>query len=378
MPMNAVSDLRTGLSDLAKRSVSLMKACNNDGSIKLYLVLPMIGLLGYDSSDPLEVYPNHESDLIEHDGDKRAFVADFAILNDGAPVIAFGAARIGVELKAKRDEIASYFNAWPTAKLAVLTNGILFEFYVDSIEPGTMDAEPFLAFDLQTIAQGGVPDDVIETLIHATKASLDPDMIAERAHIQLVRKRLRTAFVEEAQSPSDDLCRMMMTRIGFAGVRPEAIARHYAPLVKTALEEALVLPVVQRLKVGGPSDGKSGGMKPHVGQKIAAAERELAIFNTVRRRLAFLVQDEAMYQAIDRIDFKDYVGKLVVYFDRDPKGRLFELIRGVDGNDKFIFEEPHGVIVSKSMADIDSALITVFEAKVREIDGTVAKTKRSA
>jgi hypothetical protein len=366
--MNAVSELRGTLLDLARRSVSVMKACNNEESIKLYLVLPMIGLLGYDSTDPLEVYPNHETDLAA-DGSRPPFKADFAILSGGQPVIAFAAGRSSALLSDKRDAIANYFAGWPSTKLACVTNGILFEFYVDSTTPGAMDAEPFLTVDLETIAQGGVPDDIIETLVYATKGAFDPDMIAERAHLQLVRKRLRTAFVEEAQTPSDAFCQLMMQRIGFGSVPAAAITRHYAPVVKAAFEEALVLPVVQRLRAGGAVDGKSGPAKPQISQRISAAERELAVFNAVRRRLAFLVGDNAGFEAIERVDYKDFVGKVVVYFDRDPKGRLFELIRGADGFDKFIFPDPHGEIITNDLAAIDGALKAVFEQRVREIDG---------
>ena len=83
--MNAVSELRAGLIAVAKRSIALAKACNNEESTRLYLLLPVIGLLGYDSSDPLEVYPNHETDPIGGEVHR----ADFAILSSGAPVIAF-------------------------------------------------------------------------------------------------------------------------------------------------------------------------------------------------------------------------------------------------------------------------------------------------
>jgi hypothetical protein len=373
--MNAVSELRGSLLDLARRSVTLVKACNNEESIKLYLVLPMIGLLGYDSTDPLEVYPNHETDA--DPAGRPPDKADFAILSSGLPVIAFGVGRTPADLVARREAIARYFAVWPTAKLACITNGLTFEFYVDSVAPGAMDPEPFLTFDLETIAQGGVPDEVVETLVFATKGALDPDMIAERAHLQLVRKRLRTAFVEEVQSPSQAFCQLMMERIGFAGVPSQAIARHYAPIVKAAFEEALVLPVVQRLKAGGTSDGKSSG-KPLLAQKVAAAERELAIFNAVRRRLAYLVSDPSLFDAIDRVDYKDFVGKIVIYFDRDPKGRLFELIRGVDGYDKFIFAEPYGELVTNDLNAIDEPLKAVFELRVREIDGGAAAPSRAA
>lgn len=372
--MSAVNELRQSLTEIAKRSVALMKACNNEESIKLYLALPMIGLLGYDSSDPLEVYPNHETDPV----DGRVWRADFAILNAGEPVIAFGVGRNATDMAVKKLATGAYFAAWPSTKLAVLTNGIIFEFFVDSGHSNVMDAEPFLSFDLETIAQSTPGDDVLETLVYATKGAFDPDMIAERAHLQLVRKRMRTAFIEEAQTPSEEFCRMMLARIGFAEVRKEAIDRHYAPIVKGALEEALVLPVVQRLRSGNGGDGKSGGMKPQLSQRIAAAERELAIFNYARRRLAFLVGDEALFNAIDRIEFKDYVGKLVVYFDRDPKGRLFEMIRGTDGYDKFIFAEPFGEIATDRLTDIDKALKAAFEARVAEIDGGREAAQRAA
>ena len=362
--MNALGELRENLAAVAKRSVGLVPACNNEASIRLYLVLPMIALLGYDSSNPLEVYPNHEADAA---ADGHIARADFAILSPGGPVIAVSAARSAGDLGAKRGELARYFGGWPSAKLGVVTNGILFEFYVDSAMPRQMDEQPFLTLDLESVARNGAPDEVLESLVFATKAAFDPDMIAEKAHLQVVRKRLRTAFIEEAQSPSSELCRVMLHQIGFPNVRKEAIERHYVPLVKTAFEEALVLPVVQRLRSAAAADGNAGVSLP-VAPKIAAAERELAIFNYIRRRLAFLVKDEQAFAAIDRLGFKDYVGKIVVYYDREPKGRIFELIRGSEGYDKFIFPEPFAEIVTNVIATIDEPLRTTFMARVREID----------
>ena len=147
----AATDLRTALTDLAKRSAIIAKACNNDESVKLYLVLPMLRALGYDSNDPLEVYPNHETDPVSGPGGAKVHTADFAILKAGQPVIAIGAARTPADLTAKRATIATYFNAWPSVKVALLSNGQRFEFFVDSQAPGTMDTEPFLTLDLETM-----------------------------------------------------------------------------------------------------------------------------------------------------------------------------------------------------------------------------------
>jgi predicted type IV restriction endonuclease len=375
MTAAAATELRIALAEVAKRSMGLVKACNNEESIKLYLVLPVLRALGYDSGDPLEVYPNHETDPVMSPAGAKIYTADFAILRAGEPVIAIGAGRTAADLALKRQSIGTYFSAWPSAKLGIVANGVVFEFYVDSLEPGTMDLEPFLSLDLQTIADNGVPDDVIETLVHATKPLLDPDKIAERAHLQLVRKRLRMAFVEEVQKPSDDLCRAMMGRVGFPGVRREAIERHYGAIVKAAFEEALVLPVVQRLKAGGVGDGVASGIKMDVSQSLASAEHEIALIAALRRRLAYLCDDDAQYQAIDGLRVQAAVGRLVIYLEQDPEGRIVEIIRGAGASDKFVFADTD--IVTANLADIDAALKAAFVAKLAALEPVASRARKA-
>lgn len=371
-----MTDLRTSILDLARRSASIAKACNNDESVRLYLVLPMLRALGYDSTDPLEVYPNHQTDPQPGPDGPQVHTADFAILRNGQPVIAIGAARAANDVAAKRQVIARYFSAWPSAKVAMLSNGLVFEFYVDSQSTGVMDPEPFLTIDLETMGEAGPSPDAVETLQYATKADLDPDRIAERAHLGLVKKRLRTAFIEEAQAPSEDLTRAMMARVGFPGVRREAIEKHYASLIKSAFEEALVLPVVQRLKSSGMADGMASGLKLDVNQTLASAEREIALFNQIRRRLAFLVDSEAQYQALDTLVCTNSIGRLTVSLERDPDGRIVDVVRGSGASDRYIF--PDQEIVTDNVADLDQPLKAAFLARLASLDAAAAANARKA
>jgi hypothetical protein len=370
----APQELRTGLVELAKRSVGLVKACQNEESIKLYLVLPLLAVLGFDAADPLEVYPNHETDPVADAAGPRVYTADFAILKAGAPVLAVGAARTA-DLPAKRATIAAYAAAWPTAKLAIVGDGIRFDLYVDSVSPGVLDAEPFLTLALDTIAASGVSDEVADTLIHVTKAQFDPDRIAEIAHLQLVRKRLRAAFAEEAQSPSDDLARAMMTRIGMPGLPAEVIARHYGSFIKSAFEEALVLPVVQRLKAVG--DGVASNMKLDVTQALAAADHERSILAHLRRRLAYLAETEAEFSAVERVVGVSYIGRLVVALDRDPDGRICDIVPSADGVDVYTFAALPGTIRATDTAALDAALRGAFIAAL-EAAGPTAPVLRKA
>src|SRR5262245_66590120 len=103
--MNPFNELRAGLCALAKRSVGLMGACGNAESTKLYLALPMLGLLGYDYSNPYEVYPEH----MAHFDPSKPIKADLAIMRDGKPVIGIECKKVGSDLIAPRRAMPPYF-----------------------------------------------------------------------------------------------------------------------------------------------------------------------------------------------------------------------------------------------------------------------------
>lgn len=351
--MSTVQELQSGLAATAARVVGLMPACGNEQSTRLYLVLPMLGLLGYDASNPYEVYPDHAAAPVGLEGGHSI---DFAVLQGGQPVIGVACVQARAALDGKENALRAYFSAAKSVRVGILTNGTAYRLYVDAEQPGVMDSEPVLSFDLELIATGGVAPDVLETLALVTKERFAPDEIAEQAHLMLVRKRLRSAVLSEAQAPSEALCRALLARIGFSNVPKAAIDRHYATLVKAAIEEALVLPVAQRL-----------GAEPAAGSAIASSERELALFNYIRRRLAFLVKDEALFAAIERVDFQVSLGRVTVFVDDPKSGVLFELVRGGDGRDEFVFPDPAGATRIGNVADIDAALAAAFAARVRDL-----------
>lgn len=363
--MTTANALRAGLQAVAKRSFSIVTACSNVQSTKLYLVLPVLGLLGYDCSDPFEVYPDH---AVGGDGFDTVR-CDFAILKDGIPVVAVSAVAAGRDLYEARAPLRRYFDAAPDVKLGILTNGVLFEFFVDASVKDVMDDEPFLTLDLESIARAGVSDDVIEALLPATKDHFTPETIAEAAHIQLVRKRLRAAFVAEAKSPSETFCRFALNRIGVGAVGKEVIDRYYAPMIQTAFEESLIVPAVARLRSQTTKDGHGLMLSMPLGTRLESAAHEIAIVAYIRRRLSYLADDEMLFDAVENVQCRDYIGRLSIFYDRERMGHLFDYFEGADGYDKFVFPEPIGEIVTNNLLEIDSALKTVFAARVKELGG---------
>lgn len=381
-------ELRNALLVVAKRSISIVKGCSNIESTRLYLALPFLGMLGYDHSNPYEIFPEHRTATF----DGRLVKVDFAVLRDGAPIIGMECRVAGASL-GDRENLSAYFRAMPSVKLAIQTNGTLFAFFVASDASDVMDPEPFLTLDLESLLTTGVSDDVAEYLSLLTKQNIASGKLIEAMHLQLVRKRLRKAFLEEAAAPSAAFCRFALERIGVRSSRPEHIEKMYAPLVKSALEESLILPLVQKMRHGyietespimppplpkpapAPMTAPApmAAPAPPMSPRMHGAEEEPAILGYVRRRLAYLLKDETLFSAIEHVHAKDYVGRIVLYYDRgERKGRMFDYIMGDDGTERYIFPEPIGEIRTRQVKDIDQALQTIFMANAREL-GTPAQ-----
>jgi len=114
--------------------------CANEEQTKLYLVLPFLRLLGYDALDPSQVVAESSADF----SDKYKNRVDFLLVADGIPAIALECKPYGADLKNDRGQLKSYFNALSGGRVGALTNGLEYEFFIDSGESNHMDDEPFL------------------------------------------------------------------------------------------------------------------------------------------------------------------------------------------------------------------------------------------
>lgn len=358
MPQPPV-DLRARVVGFGNLLAAKRTACTNEESTKLFLILPFLAVLGYDPLNPYEVYPEHAATFDPTTANK----VDFAVLRDGVPVIAIECKRAGADLANYRGQLRRYFNALRPVKLGILTNGIVWEFFVDSDDENLMDEEPFLTLDLEAIAGVGIGDEMLNAVASITKASYEPTAIAEMAHVLLVQKRLRLAVAQELRAPSIDFCRSLLKKIGEKNLQERTIRGRYEPMVKSAIVDVVQGQATQRSTAHQEPDASPSD------PRVVTTERELQIFAYARHRLAYLVSDERCYRAIQQMLYKDYIGKLVVFLEFKQKGWLFDYLEGSDGCDKFIFPDPFGKITTRNLLDIDAPLKAVFERRVLELTG---------
>lgn len=362
--MSALRELRALLTGVAERSNIIKSHCNNEESTKLYLVLPVIGALGYDYTDPLVVQPELPADFRTGAVDR----VDFAIMQNGVPVVAIECKSVGSDLPASRGQLRAYFSALQSVRLGILTDGIVFEFFVDCDQPNVMDSEPFVTLDLEAATRSAIPVDVLEALNLLSRDNFQPEEVADLADVRLVARRLRSLLVQEMRAPSDDLCRLMLQRLGLKNVRRSSIQTRYSSLIRDAFEQAVVIPVVDRLRAQPTQATALPTDQEGVTEGIVTTDRELAVYRYARQRLAYLAKDEQQFAAIERLQYQDYLGKFAVYYEQIRKGRLFDFIEGSNGYDKFVFPLPGVVeIVTNNMKDLDEPLHAIFSQRIREM-----------
>ncbi|WP_291366059.1 type I restriction endonuclease [Acetobacter sp. UBA5411] len=366
-------DFRQKFKTFSERMIGISTRCTNEEATKLFLVLPLINFLGYDTMNPDEVCPEHNADFSE----KYKNRVDFAILKEGEPVIAIECKSLGAELKDDRGQLRSYFNAAPTVKMGVITDGMAYEFYADSDEPNMMDSNAFLSFDLHDIAKGKIEDSVVDGLKSLQKSNFDPENIGAEAKRKLIFQNLVQQIEELAKEPSDAFVRLLLQGIGLSNIRSKAMA-DYIILTKSAFGEFINLRILQRLDL--PAKDKEAD-KPLVAAdvpksdaddnkepEIIPSETEMEVFEYTKKRLAFLSDTDELFSAIDSIEFKDYKGKFVVFYEKERAGRLFDLYESKDAKYKFDFGEAFGgEITTNSLSDIDTTLITIFKERVADI-----------
>ena len=113
-------------------------------STKMSLVMPFFSMLGYDIFNASEIVPEYTCDVATKKGEK----VDYAILKDGDPIMLIEVKRAGLKLqKQQQGQLYRYFST-NRCRIAILTNGIVYQFFSDLNVPNVMDDDPFLSFNL--------------------------------------------------------------------------------------------------------------------------------------------------------------------------------------------------------------------------------------
>jgi predicted type IV restriction endonuclease len=294
-------------------------------------VMPFIStVLGYDVFNPAEVIPEFTADV----GTKRGEKIDYAIAHEDKIQLLVEVKKINDPLRIEHaSQLFRYF-AVTNARIAILTNGEVYQFYTDLDAPNRMDAKPFLVLDFSALDETLLPE-----LAKLTKESFDLDSVISAAGELKYIGQLKRVLAAQFKQPEDEWVRFLTTRV-YEGSFTQRVREQFVPLVSKAARQFLTEQVNDRLKnaLGGPdayvsvsstpaeaeqppADGPDEAVMKAVDAngEIVTTEDELEGFRIVRAIVCGVV-DVARVVARDT---KTYCGVLLDDNNRKPVARLW-------------------------------------------------------
>ncbi|SLJ90963.1 type I restriction endonuclease [Arthrobacter sp. P2b] len=233
------------LSALAAKVRQQRDVIQTEEATKNAFVMPFIStILGYDVFNPLEVVPEFIADV----GLKKGEKIDYAIVKDGEVQILIECKKSTEPVKIEHaSQLFRYF-AVTNARIAILTNGEVYQFFTDLDAPNRMDAKPFLVLDLNDIDQSLIPE-----LQKLSKEVFDLDSIISAAGELKYIGELKRTLAAQFKEPEDEWVKFLTGRV-YPGPYTQKVREQFTALVSKASKQFLNDQVNERLKkaLGAP------------------------------------------------------------------------------------------------------------------------------
>ncbi len=189
---------------LSARIRDLKEHATTEESTKIALINPFLQVLGYDTSDPRVVC----FEFIADTGTKKGEKVDYAIKRDNEIIMLIEAKKAGGPLDAnKANQLHRYFHN-TSARIAILTNGICYEFYSDLDKENVMDEKPFMIFDFEN-----VDERLVSELRKLANENFNVDAALVAAQDLKHMRQIKNILKNEFHSPSDEFIKLIASKI---------------------------------------------------------------------------------------------------------------------------------------------------------------------
>jgi len=313
-------DFKDSIKQISERIEKLKGNLHTEEATKNALIMPMIQSLGYDVFNPLEVMPEYICDI----GTKKGEKIDYAIMNNGEPILLIECKHWNQELTLHDNQLLRYFHV-SKAKFGLLTNGIIYRFYTDLETPNKMDEKPFLEINLLDTNEGE-----IEELKKFHKTYFDVENILSSASELKYTNALKAVISKEFSNPSPEMVKFLAKQV-YDGMITTKLLDQFTELVKRSISSIISDRISNRLKTalntesvpvvtdrdGNSSDKESIDIDNDNG--IVTTEEEMEGFRIVKALLCGLTD-------LSRIAHRDALSYFAILFDdnnRKPICRLY-------------------------------------------------------
>ncbi|HAQ21569.1 MAG TPA: restriction endonuclease [Prolixibacteraceae bacterium] len=308
-------DFKDQIKILGDRVTRLKDQISTEEATKNAFIMPFIQALGYDVFNPIEVVPEFVSDI----GLKKGEKIDYAIFLDGKPTILIECKHWNQNLSIHDGQLLRYFHT-SKAKFGLLTNGIIYRFYSDLVDPNKMDEKPFLEFNITE-----VKDNQVEELKKFHKSYFDADSIYNTASELKYTNELKQLLNIELNNPSPEFVKLFAKQV-YPSVITAKVLDLFTNLTKKSVQQYISDLITERLKTALTKEdeaSKEQESKP----TIAALEPENKVETTVEELEAFMIVKTILRQKIDfkRISYRDAQSYFAIVLDDNNRKTICRL-----------------------------------------------------
>ena len=213
---------------------------STEEATKNAMVLPFLQVLGYNIFDPTEVIPEFTADI----GIKKGEKVDYAVAINNQPAILIEVKSARTSLQAQSmNQLLRYFGV-TEEKIAILTNGIQYQFFSDLGKTNIMDTNAFLIVDLVQ----SIRDSEIVEIKKYHKNYFDREKILSSAIELKYTSELKRYFKRQFKEPEEEFLRFFIKKTSFERLITKQQFERLSPIVSTAFKQYINEVVSDTLK----------------------------------------------------------------------------------------------------------------------------------
>lgn len=307
-------DFKDQIKILGERVAKLKDNISTEEATKTAFILPFIQSLGYDIFDPTEVIPECVCDI----GIKKGEKIDYTICKDGDPIILIECKCWKQDLDLHSGQLLRYYHV-SKAKFGILTNGIVYRFYADLVEPNKMDEKPFFEINIEDMKEAQV-----EKLKEFHKSYFNVESILNTASELKYTTELRNLIVKEIADPTDEFVKYFAKQV-YPSILTKPIVEQFRDMLKRAFQQYNNDYISSKLKsvIKSQDDEiKNQEQEPFIEESqenlIVTTEEELQGFYVVKSILHGIVD-------LNRVVYRDTVSYFGVLLDDNNRKTICRL-----------------------------------------------------
>ena len=200
---------------------------DNEQSTIQTLILPFFQMLGYDIFNPHEVAQQYTANV---PGSSKSTKVDLAILINEKPMMIVECKPCNENLGKHSGQLYKYFIA-TKARFAILTNGIVYQFFTDLDDQNLMDKTPFLEIDMLDIKDGTIAE-----IMKFKKEHFDVDNILTAAQGLKYARLVKDWLHKQTHEPDKEFIKLIIREAIHADKNPK-------PAVSQKMLDSLTSPI---------------------------------------------------------------------------------------------------------------------------------------